>query len=186
MFPLIFNTIRNVQDRTFMERFYDQYHKLMYSQIKKLTQNNDDIEEIMQDVWVRLIEKVSLLQTMSRDRLVNYSISVARYTAYAFFRTRKRLELIPFEDCEFAWYSQQATESRLEEIIIQKIEGEKLYYVWTHLKARDQALLNMKYILEYENNEIAQVLDVKPASIRMLLTRAKKNLSAGLSAVVDN
>lgn len=169
-----------------MERFYDQFYKLMYSQINKLADSNDDVEEIMQEVWVRLIEKVSLLQTMPRDRLVNYSISVARYTAYAFFRKKKRLELISFEDSELAWYSQQATDSRLEEIIIQKIEGEKLYYVWTHLKARDQALLNMKCILEYKNNEIAQVLDVKPESIRMLLTRAKKNLSAGLSAAINN
>lgn len=186
MFPLIFNTIRNAQDRTFMERFYEQYHKLMYSQINKLTQNNDEIEEIMQEVWVRLIEKVSLLQTMPRDRLVNYSIAVARYTAYAFFRKKKRLELISFEDCELAWYSQQAADSRLEEIIIQKIEGEKLYYVWTHLNARDQALLNMKYILDYANNEIAEVLDVKPESVRMLLTRAKRKLSIGLSSDIYN
>ena len=84
MFPLIFSAIKNAQDRAFMEQFYEQYHKLMYSQINKLTQNNDDAEEIMQEVWIRLIEKVSVLQTMPRERLVNYSVSVARYTAYAF------------------------------------------------------------------------------------------------------
>ena len=186
MFPLIFSTIKNVQDRTFMERFYEQYHKLMYSQIKKLTQDNDEVEEIMQEVWVSLIEKVSLLQTMSRDRLVSYSISVARYTAFAFFRKKKRFELISFEDCESAWYNQQVSAGGLEEMIIKKIEGEQLYYVWTHLKARDQALLNMKYILEYENDEIAAVLGVKPESIRMLLTRARQSLSAGLSAIINN
>ena len=186
MFPLIFSTIRNAQDRAFMEQFYVQYHKLMYSQINKLAQNNDDVEEIMQEIWIHLIEKISLLQTMSRDRRVNYSISVGRYTAYAFFRKKKRLELISFEDCELAWYSQQASDGRLDDLIIQKIEGEKLYYAWTHLKARDQALLNMKYILEYKNDEIAEVLDVKPESIRMLLSRAKHNLSAELSAVKSN
>jgi DNA-directed RNA polymerase specialized sigma24 family protein len=46
MFPLIFSAIKNAQDRAFMEQFYEQYHKLMYSQINKLTQNNDDAEEI--------------------------------------------------------------------------------------------------------------------------------------------
>lgn len=185
MFPLIFSTIRNAQDRIFMERFYEQYHKLMYSQINKITRDSDDVEEIMQEVWVCLIEKVSLLQTMERDRLVNYSISVARYTAFAFLRKKKRLKLLSIDDCELGWYSQQALDSRLEEIIIQKIEGETLYFVWTHLKERDQALLNMKYILEYTNDEIAEVLDVKPESIRMLLTRAKRNLSAGLSAAME-
>jgi len=186
MFPLIFSAIKNAQDRAFMEQFYEQYHKLMYSQINKLTQNNDDAEEIMQEVWIRLIEKVSVLQTMPRERLVNYSVSVARYTAYAFFRKKKRLELISLEDCESVWYGQQASDGGLEEILIQKMEGEMLYYVWTHLKPRDQALLNMKYILEYENHEIAEVLDVKPDSIRMLLTRARQNLSSGLSVAMNN
>lgn len=185
MFPLIFSTIRNEQDRTFMERFYEQYHKLMYSQVNKFTNNSDEAEEIMQEVWVGLIEKVSLLQTMPRDRLINYSISVARYTAYSLIRKKKRLELVPFEDCEQAWYSQQASTGRLDEVLLQKIEGEKLYYAWAHMSERDQALLDMKYILDYTNEEIAEVLDVKPGSIRMMLTRAKRNLSAELAAVLD-
>lgn len=185
MFPLIFGTIRNAKDRSFMEDFYKQYHKLLYSQINKLVEHADDVEEIMQEVWVRLIEKVSLLQTLPRDRLVNYSISVAKYTAFSFFRKKNQLELLSFEDCELSWHNQQTLDSRLDEIIIQKTEGEKLYYVWTHLKARDQALLNMKYILDYTNDEIAEVLDVKPQSVRMLLTRAKRNLSNALSAVME-
>lgn len=183
MFPQIFGTISNANDRAFMEQLYEQYHKLIYSQIRKLTIDNYEIDEIMQEVWIRLIEKVNLLQTMPRDRLVSYSISVARYTAFAFFRKKKRLELIPFEDCGLSWHSEQALDSRLDEVVIQKIEGEKLYFVWTHLKERDQALLNMKYILDYTNDEIAKVLDVKPGSIRMMLTRAKRNLSAGLAEI---
>lgn len=186
MFSLIFSMIRNTEDRTFMEQFYEQYHKLICSQIRKLTNDNYEIDEIMQETWVALIEKVTLLKTMPKDRLINYSISVARYIAYAYFRKKKRLELIPFEDCELTWYSQQVSSGGLDEIVIQKFEGEKLYYAWTHLKARDQALLNMKYILDYNNDEIAKVLNVKPQSVRMLLTRAKQNLAAGLSAAMDN
>ncbi len=186
MFPLIFFTIKSTEDRTFMEQFYINYHKLLYSQIRKLTKDDNEVEEIMQDVWVGLIEKVTLPQALPRDRLINYSVSVVRYTAYAYFREKKQLELIPFEDYEMAWYSQQVTNGRLDEIVIQKIEGEKLYSVWTQLKAREQALLSMKYILDYDNNEIAKVLDVKPQSVRMLLTRAKKNLAIGLSAAANN
>lgn len=186
MFPLIFSTIRDANDRAFMEQLYEQYHKLIYSQVYKLTKDEYDVEEIVQESLVRLIGKVELLQTLPRDRLVNYTISVARNTAYAFLRKQKKLEMIPFEDCELVGYSQQASDSRLDEIIIQKIEGEKLYYAWTHLREQDQVLLNMKYILGYENEEIAEVLDVKPGSIRMMLTRAKRNLSAELAVAMDN
>lgn len=70
--------------------------------------------------------------------------------------------------------------------MIGSVEGEKLYDVWTQLKERDQALLNMKYILDYTNDEIAEFFGVKPESIRMMLTRAKRNLAAGLASAMTN
>lgn len=186
MFPLIFNTIKDENDRTFMEEFYKQYRKLLYSQVRKLTKDKYEIEEIVQESLIHLIEKSSLIRTFSRDRLINYSISVVRYTAYGFFRKKKQFQLIPFEDCEFSCYGQSVLNRGLDELIIQRSEGEMLYYVWTHLKARDQALLSMKYILEYPNEKIAEVLGVAPESVRMMLTRAKRILSAKLSkAMVD-
>lgn len=184
MFPLIFSMIRDANDRAFMEQFYEQYHKLIYSQVRKLTKNGYDIEEIVQESLIHLIEKVELLQTLPRDRLVNYTISVARYTAYAYFRKKKRLELIPFEEYETVWHGQQVSDYGLDEMVIRKIEGEKLYDAWAHLKERDQALLNMKYILDYSNEEIAEVLGVKPGSIRMMLTRAKRSLSSELADII--
>lgn len=185
MFPLFFSIIRNENDRIFMEKFYEQYHKLMYSQVWKLIKDEYDVEEIVQESLISLIERVETLQTLPKDRLVNYSFSVARYTAYTYIRKKKQFELIPFENSNVAWYSQQVLSSRLDELVIKKIEGEKLYYVWTHLKARDQALLNMKYILDYTNEEIAEVLGVKPDSIRMMLTRAKRNLSTELAKAMS-
>ena len=178
---LLFSLIRNEDDRIFMEKFYEQYHKLIYSQVCKLIKNEYDVEEIVQESLIGLIERVETLKTLPKDRLINYSISVARYTAYAYIRKKKQFELIPFDSNEVAWHSQQVENSGLDELVIKKIEGEKLYYVWTHLKARDQALLNMKYILDYTNEEIAEVLGVKPDSIRMMLTRAKRNLSTELA-----
>lgn len=184
MFPLIFSMIRNENDRIFMEKFYEQYHKLIYSQVCKLTKDEYDVEEIVQESLIGLIKRVETLQTLPKDRLVNYSISVARYTAYAYIRKKKRFESVPFENNDVVWHSQQVLDSRLDELVIKKIEGEKLYYIWTHLKVRDQALLNMKYILDYTNEEIAEVLDVKPESIRMMLTRAKRSLSTELEKVM--
>lgn len=186
MFPLIFSTIRDADDRAFMEQFYDQYHKLMYSQIYKLTRDSYDVEEIVQESLLHLIEKVSLLKTLPRDRLINYTISTSRYTAFAYFKKQRRNETIPFEDIELSWRGQQNFAEPLEELVLRRIEGEKLYEVWTQLKERDQALLNMKYILDYTNDEIAEFFGVKPERIRMMLTRAKRNLAAGLASAMTN
>lgn len=146
----------------------------------KLTRDSYEVEEIVQESLVSLIEKVDLLQTLPRDRLVNYLISTARYTGYAFFRKKRKVEEIPIEEDETVLFDKGAFQNGLDELMIQKMESEQLYQVWLRLRKRDQLILNMKYILDQSNEEIAEVLGVKPGSIRMLLTRAKRNLSLEL------
>ncbi len=180
MFPLIFSTIEDADSREFMEQLYVKYSKLIYSQVYKLTKDSYEVEEIVQESLVHLIEKVDLLQTLPRDRLVNYLISTARYTGYAFFRKKRKVEEIPIEEDETVLFDKGAFQNGLDELMIQKMESEQLYQVWLRLRKRDQLILNMKYILDQSNEEIAEVLGVKPGSIRMLLTRAKRNLSLEL------
>lgn len=180
MFPLIFSTIEDADSREFMEQLYVKYSKLIYSQVYKLTRDSYEVEEIVQESLVSLIEKVDLLQTLPRDRLVNYLISTARYTGYAFFRKKRKVEEIPIEEDETVLFDKGAFQNGLDELMIQKMESEQLYQVWLRLRKRDQLILNMKYILDQSNEEIAEVLGVKPGSIRMLLTRAKRNLSLEL------
>ncbi len=176
MFPLIFSTIEDADSRQFMEQLYVKYSKLIYSQVYKLTRDSYEVEEIVQESLVNLIEKVDLLQTLPRDRLVNYLISTARYTGYAFFRKKRKVEEIPIEEDETVLFDKGAFQNGLDELMIQKMESEQLYQVWSQLRERDQLVLNMKYILDQSNEEIAEALGVKPGSIRMLLTRAKRNL----------
>lgn len=180
MFPLIFSTIEDADSREFMEQLYVKYSKLIYSQVYKLTRDSYEVEEIVQESLVNLIEKVDLLQTLPRDRLVNYLISTARYTGYAFFRKKRKVEEIPIEEDETVLFDKGAFQNGLDELMIQKMESEQLYQVWSQLRERDQLVLNMKYILDQSNEEIAEALGVKPGSIRMLLTRAKRNLLSEL------
>ena len=132
----------------------------------------------------RSIEKVDLLQTLPRDRLVNYLISTARYTGYAFFRKKRKVEEISIEEDEAACFGEGVYQSGLDEVMIQKLESEQLYQVWLRLRKRDQLILNMKYILDLSNETIAETLGVKVGSVRMLLTRAKRNLSLELKNVM--
>lgn len=180
MLPLIFSTIEDAGSREFMEQLYIKYSRLIYSQVYKLTRDSYEVEEIVQESLVHLIEKVDLLQTLPRDRLVNYLISTARYTGYAFFRKKRKVEEVPIEEDEAEWLGNGVFQSGLDDLMIQKLESEQLYQVWSRLRERDQLVLNMKYILDQSNEKIAEALGVKPGSIRMLLTRAKRNLSLEL------
>lgn len=180
MISQIFAAIEDSSTRAYMEQLYLQYNKLIYSQVYKLTRDCFEVEEIVQESLLHLIEKASFLQSLPRDRLVNYIISTTRYTGYAFFRKKHKVELIPIDSEELVRDKNYFLQVGLDDLIIQKFESTQIYMAWSRLKERDQLLLNMKYILKKPDKEIAHILGVKNDSIRMLLTRAKRNLLSEL------
>ena len=72
MLPLMITAIEDENDREFMERLYLQYHRLIYSEVRKLVQNEDEAEDLMQTVVEKLIHKVDLLRDLERRRLAEF------------------------------------------------------------------------------------------------------------------
>ena len=62
----------------------------------------------------------------------------------------------------------------MEDILISIEEIEELVQRWPQLDARSKYLLEGKYILGKSDETIAEELSIKPASVRMALTRARQ------------
>ena len=69
MIPYAILTLENESDREFMSSIYIQYERLMYSSIRKVTQDSWLVDDIFQTTFEKLIDKVHLLRTLNRDRL---------------------------------------------------------------------------------------------------------------------
>ena len=63
-----------------------------------------------------------------------------------------------------------------EELVAQaaKLELDALAQVWPRLDENTRWLLEARYILDYSDGELARELGVKPDSVRMALTRARR------------
>ena len=61
-----------------------------------------------------------------------------------------------------------------EDVLIRVESVRRLADVWPLLDERSQYLLEAKYILEMESQEIAAQLGIKPDSVRVELSRARK------------
>ncbi len=173
MIPVCILAIEDDSDREFMERLYFQYHRLMYHEIFKITSNPDATEDILQTALVKLIDKIQKLRTLDRNRLVNYIISTVKNTAFNFLRNQSRKPSLSFDDCMDCpdWEQDKGV---VEDRIVYEEEIERLQQVWSRLDERSRYLLEGRYILDRTNEELAQELNVKPASVRMALTRARK------------
>lgn len=177
MIPLILQSIESPQDRDFMEALYLQYNRLILSEVRKILKNDWDTEDVMQQVLIRLIGHIPKLQAMDRTHTVNYIIVTARNTAYNFLRDNKRIAEFPFDEAfDVADETLVSADERL--ILLEEIETAGA--AWRLLDERSRRLLEMKYILEMPNEEIAQEIGVGTSSVRMLLTRARDKLKAAI------
>lgn len=169
MIPIIILAIEDPNDRDFMITLYISYNRLMFSEIQKITCDTWASDDVLQISLIKLIEKVSLLRTFERNRLVSYIITTCRNNAYNY--TKKlayslECELKDTDGVDF-------TASPLESLIIKKEEQDTLKLTWDSLDERSKYFLESKYILQKSDYEIAKDLNINPNSVRMNLTRAR-------------
>lgn len=158
-----------------MESLYYSYKRLMYSEIRKIVYDTWDVEDVLQNTLIHLIGKISLLRTLGRDQLVNYIISTARNTARNHIRDNKRATEFAFDESIDSLDAAKTADHALEHLELVEMMhavGE----AWAQLDEKYRQVLEMKYILEQSNEEIAQEYDIGVNSVRMLLTRARKQL----------
>ena len=168
MLPLVIMAIEDESEKAFMTWLYLQYRRLIYSEIRKIIGSTDEVEDLLQSVIVKLIEKLPLLREMEQRKLVNYIISIAKNTAYNFIRGKDR---------EILWEDQEEPPDPApipEEQIITQEDLYRLARVWVDLDEKTQYLLSAKYILKKSSKEIASDLNMPPDNVRMALVRAKR------------
>lgn len=179
MIPFVILAIENPDDREFMENLYLSYNRLMYSEIQKIAKDRWATDDILQSVIVKLIDndKISLLRTLSKAKLVNYLITASKNTAYNYLRDQKRIAEFSFDDdIDSSTYM----DCGLEERLLLDDLTDRVNAAWKSLDDRSKRVLEMKYILEKTNKEIAKELGIQPDSVRMAITRARKNLKLEL------
>lgn len=173
MIPICILAIEDDDDRAFMTHLVETYERLVYHTIRKVTTKNWDVDEIYQITWEKLVTKVKELRDLKRDQRVNYLITTAHNKALNYVRDRERLRESPYED--YLDVSDAKDAGNLTELRL--IRGEELAglsHIWPKLDERSRYILEGYYVLEKSMEELAQGLGVKPASVRMALTRARK------------
>ena len=173
MIPICILAIENESDREFMANLYETYHRLMYAQIVKIVRDDLVTEDILQDVLVKLIDKIDELRGKPRDNLVNYIISACKNRSLNYLRDRK-----PSADVSWEFWANlpdpEQNRDQVELLMITKEDLSKLSQVWPMLDERSRNIVERYYMEEKGVQEISRELGIKSDSVRMALTRARR------------
>ena len=173
MIPFIIQSIESPDDRGFMESIYNAYSRLMFSEIKKIVCDEWATEDIMHTVVVKLIDKLQVLQTLSKPKLVKYIVSASRNTAYNYLRDNNKITAVAFDDSVDMII---ADTPDFDNLLILREEHSSISAAWEKLDEHNKRLLESKYILAQSNKEIADELGIGTESVRTYLARARNAL----------
>lgn len=173
MLPICILTIEDESDREFMANVFLKYQWLMYSTIEQVVRDHWIADDVAQSTLIKLIDKIDKLKGLDEQHLMNYIITSCKHTAFNELRYRSRHPMFSINE---AWDSDSGTHTMhsMEVKYIHEEDLRNMAEIWPKLDSRSQYVLEARYILGKTDFEIADALGIKPNSVRMVLTRARK------------
>lgn len=158
----------------FVMQIYERYKNLMFATARKYTANAADQEDIVQTSLERLIRIFSNMSPSKRCISATYIVYTVRSVSIDLLRKQSRETDRCVSLADAGLDEVESTSDALDRSLILSEQAARLKYVLSKLPAEDFILLNGKYILDQTDRELAEILGCKPSSIRMKLTRARR------------
>lgn len=174
MIPIIIAAIESPEDRDLMTDFFLEHKGLLYLEASKHLSSAEDIEDIVYEALAKIIDKMDVFRDLQAGQRLKYAMTTVRNLSYILLKRNSLITMVPLETLEFDLpYLDGIT---LESIVEKKILNEHIKKIWNELDLDARMLLEQKYTLKWKDEELASALGIKPQSVRMRLTRAKRSL----------
>lgn len=155
-----------VMDETTFQTFYRTHAPALWSYLRRTLGDAAQADDVLQEAFCKLL--AAPVGDLQEPEQRAYLFRIAANLSVDHWRKRKReqqaIERMDFEP------------ARLDEA--PRARDLDLARTFATLKPRERSLLWLAYVEGSAHEEIAQSLDLKPRSIRVLLFRARKRLAS--------
>ena len=158
-----------VLDEEFFEALFREYSRLMYDTAQRYRTEGVDPGDVVQESLLSLLKREALLKSFSEETLASYIYYTVKNTAITQQRKRAKIERAELPMQEDPPETEPVPQLNPAEIHVE------LESVLNRLSESERLLLTYKYLLDDSNEEIAERFGWKPDSVRMMLTRARRN-----------
>lgn len=164
-------------EQKFILSMYEEYKYIMFKTAGEFEEDSDAAKDLVHDALLKLIENVLTLMEMKRPQLVTYIVHTIKNTA---IDKQRRMSVRDryIDDQELTEDTvpsgQQQEERPLEDKVLSSLAISELQSILKSLPERTQVLLRGKYQFSLDDAELARLIGCRPGSIRMMLTRARR------------
>jgi RNA polymerase sigma-70 factor (ECF subfamily) len=160
--------------RAVLRALYEKQHrKMLYTATQLLGKKRG--EEAVHDVFVKIIEKFENNFEELCDKPGQYFVIMARNHSINLLK-KEKLRLIPFEAEMMNGDIFQTPFVNPEDAALDAEANDRLTALIRRLTPITRQILEYKYIMEYSNKEIAELLGVSQSVVSTRIERAKSKL----------
>lgn len=175
MLLIFFSVIEEEKDQDFLIDLFYQYYPLMRKKAYEVTNDYNVVDDLIQDVFLKLIPKTPLLQTMEYCKRTSYIIYSIRNMGVDYIRAKERQKLL-VSTAQTEDMINRLPDSQLsvEEVIFRREDRQEMFSKLSKLTDRDITLLYYKYNMDLKDSEISRNLGIPVNNVRQYLTRARR------------
>lgn len=178
---ILFLTFDTPEDTDKFLLLYEKYRKIIYYTLTRFKFDEYTKEDLSHDIYIKLASHLDDIDISDSKKTQNYIITVSRNYSLNYLRSKSRKPESFLEDIPVLL---TASEDILEHLI----NKEQVHWLAKEINKLDdiyKSVLELKYVNNFSNDEIASFLNLKKKTVEMRLYRANLILREKLKGQGD-
>ena len=160
-----------------------KHQRLVLHVVGRIVQRQEDIEDICQEVFIKVFRKINRFRGDSQ--LSTWIASIAYNTSISHIRKRNKYNVQSYDEKPELVIAEQ--EGTLTHKIIEKEEAKKyLLKTVEKLPVNYRTVLTLYHLEEFSYKEIEEITGMPEGTIKSYLSRARNILKEKLGQIVDD
>lgn len=168
---LMFATLVNSEeDRSKLEQIYIKYKNLMYYIANDILKNTHEAEDVVQNSIIKVANYIEKIDEVNSNKTKSLIVTIVKSTSIDVYREKKDNYNIDINEVS---NRMESNEIPLGDVIIRLDQAKELSEKLSKLKNEYANILTLKYYHQFNDKEIAEVLNITNENARIRLYRAK-------------
>ncbi|MHC4694320.1 MAG: RNA polymerase sigma factor [Planctomycetota bacterium] len=161
-----------IGDKDAFEELFEQFQPRLRYYVRRLDQTGTNTEDILQEVWLTVLRKISKLKEAKSFRTWLYKI--ARNTVYG--RFRKKHHFAPLNEAELSLQIDPDEEE------LPRYGAEKIHEALNNIQVQHREVLTLFFLERMPYQAIAEVVGCNIGTVKSRIHYAKQSLRKALES----